>query len=392
VRRGVARGPGYARRVEEQDGAILVYPDDHIDPPLSFVCVGGVHLALLATFAFCAWQWRVARRAAKLADAALRNDAVLAEGHDVIAGTVELAEGARRAVRVEVVQVGTERKGKHGWSHTWTERSRRTLAEPFYIRTPDDTRVRVEPGEAPLLVDALDRMTWTERATRTRIAQLSPGERVIAEGYLERAPDPESRRGGRGYRDSALGWVLSPPPSRPMALSTEPLGKRFRLRARAFVITSLFLGVVALGTEALLFTHTMRAAFGEDRIGVVLSKRHYTTRGSKGQIHHHYELSYSLGPGYTYSDELDLDDWSPMLSGMRIWVRVVPTFPSTRAVGRGASVGFFLWLFAAIGALVIIGWAFATHTRKRWYEGKVVNAGGGRLPEPSGEVAPDPVG
>src|SRR6185369_6868987 len=123
-------------------------------------------------------------------------------------GHVALAEGAARAVRVEVEQAGTESESSGVWSHEWTEVSRRVFVEPFYVVDAAGRRTRVEPRDDVLLVDSMNGKILVNLTRRIRTAELTPGEEVWASGELTAALDPEGATSG--YRDAA-GLVLRAP-------------------------------------------------------------------------------------------------------------------------------------------------------------------------------------
>src|SRR5262245_46714252 len=97
------------------------------------------------------------RRRARAADSAFDASAPLGTGPSFVAGVVEHSRGADVAVKVVVELRGREWKTAKGRTvHCWEEVRRRTSALPFYLRHASGERVRVEPGNEPVLVDALD--------------------------------------------------------------------------------------------------------------------------------------------------------------------------------------------------------------------------------------------
>lgn len=368
---------------------LVVYEDGHVDPPLSHVMVGLPELALLLGFVLLVAQALRARRRGRDAEAALDPEAPLRAGETFVVGTVELAREAPCAVRVRIEQAGTETHTKSGWTHRWAEYDRETEAHPFYLRHPSGERIRVEPGAEPLLVDAVDAWEQTGTLLRTGVAELSPGERCIGEGLLERAPDPERRDGDRGYRDMAQGWVLRPAEGERLHLSTEPLGRRHRLRFRGLLKAAVIGLGIALGAQLFVGTYLARLFVGERIRAEVESKRHYTTRTSRGGTNQHWEVvarwpvSEPQVRGWErYAGDLDELDWQRAREGRPIWVRHVEGSELARGFGAGSSVPLVLYALFLLAAFVTLGiWGGALRHR-RWYEGKLVHTGSGRLPAP----------
>ena len=80
-----------------------------------------------------AWSlyWWLQHQKRAVAERAFDARAPLANGHAVIAGQVELEQGATGpAIQVVVQQRGREWKSKHGWHHNWTETSRAVRVRP----------------------------------------------------------------------------------------------------------------------------------------------------------------------------------------------------------------------------------------------------------------------
>jgi hypothetical protein len=54
-------------------------------------------------------------------------------------------QGHTLAMQVDLVESGREGKSRSGWSHLWSEESRKLTARPFYLVRADERRIRVEP-------------------------------------------------------------------------------------------------------------------------------------------------------------------------------------------------------------------------------------------------------
>ncbi len=115
----------------------------------------------------------------------------------IVRGTVAYARGEELAFRIEVDQ---ERIGD-GSKGVWVEKKRRTIARPFYIETENGERVRIEPSADTPLFDRLEESRESLSNVRKMIAELSQGERIVAEANGA----PEARG---GYRDSGRDATL----------------------------------------------------------------------------------------------------------------------------------------------------------------------------------------
>ena len=368
------------------DPVIVVLENNTVGAPSSHVCVGAVCATLLLATVFCAFAARKSRRAAREADEVVKNAAPIVPGARFVAGKVELAQGQGMAVEVTVTQFGNETQTKSGYSHTWKEVKRSIQVRPFYLRHESGTRIRVEPPQSVLLVDALDQMEWTAQNHRRRRAELVPGEEAVVEGSLQRGHDPEAMQSG-GYRDAAvLGWVMKPAADGGMHISTEDLSRRHTLRARAFkktLVYSILLGVLA---QVPLVPYWTRVFSGEDVAATYVSRDMQMGRDRKGNRFNLPMIMLELGEGTDrrlLRKQIDTFDYAKLPEpGAKIWVRHVPGDLETTALGRGSPVSIIAFFFAAACAAVAVVLAWNTHRHRRWYEGKLVDAGQGRLPEP----------
>lgn len=358
----------------------------HFGSPSSHLCVGSAFAIIIVSLLLTLIRRSRALRRAAMADARVDPTAPLAPGRALVAGTVELARGAPLAVRVRIEQRGTEHKGKSSWSHTWSEVDRRTEAHPFYLRREEGERVRVEPGTRVLLVDDVDEVELLARDRRVRIAELTEGENAIVEGVLERGADPERRGAGDAYRDAASpGWILRPLSTEPLHISSEPLGDRHRHRAGELLKAAVLIAVLGLGTVPAAPTYLARQLYGETVEASVVERRHYTTRerDRRGMMRTvtHYVAALEAESGQR--DELGLDyrDWTRLREHQRLTYRRVADWLDASALGPGGSIH---WIQAAIlAALALVAFAAAevSHRARRWYEGKLVETGQGRLPD-----------
>ncbi len=365
-------------------GSILFdfHADDHIDPPFSHYWVWG----LVGTLAYCIlrsiMQRAKALRLARASDTAVNPQAPLTTGDRFVCGKVEYAEGQTTAITVRVVQYGTETKTKHGWSHQWKELNRATEAWPFYVRRPNGERVRIQPGNAPLLVDKPNQITWHERASRTRIAALAPGEDVIVQGALVKDHDPESRHGS-DYRSSGQGWVMHPPTLGRMEVSTEPLGERHRKRARAFGKTSIYLLIALALTNLIFLQYPFRLFGGVDTCAEIVRKDISISTDSKGRRNIHYQVFVRVNASESpiLTRELHDSDWEQVEARSILAFRYVPMWRSASELGSSTSTHFLSIIFGTLVTIIGVGIYTQTRSYRRWYEGNLEDTGSGKLPE-----------
>lgn len=339
------------------------------------IVVYALHIVLpLAMTAFVAVRAMRARRRGALADARWESGAPLEPGPAVLHGSVELAPGRAVAMRVEIDQQGSQTKGKNGWSHAWTEYARRTIAEPFYVEDRRGARVRVEATPEARLVDALDQVHRSEETRRTKVAEVTAGEDVFVTGELVRGRDPDAG----SYRGAETTLVMRAPEGGRLLVSAEPLGERFRAMARSertfgliFVILGLVFNLFDLGFH-------LRTFAGTREIAEVVAFEETTGKNA------HCRVTGRLADGSTFDEDLTRG-WCSDLAKLR-------------AGGQGARVPVVhagsSWLFVQIGAepgvhvvsvilgVIFLGIALLLYRvrDKPWYEAKVVDVGGGRLP------------
>ncbi|MBW2459954.1 MAG: hypothetical protein JRI68_36030 [Deltaproteobacteria bacterium] len=362
-------------------------PEDHLGPVGSAIIGYGVCVAIpLVLFILLLMGWLRERVRAAKARASFNGTVVLEPGETVIHGQAEYAAGADAAVRVEIIQDGTEQKLQKGWKHTWTEVSREVLAQPFYVQVSKDQRVRVEPPDDTMLIDDMDETIFVDSTTRKRAAAISPREEIYVNGELCQAADPEAEG---GYRAGGKAWVLRGTSKGNMLISTEPFQARFERQARRFRNGAIVTFLVLAFAQLLCIDYHMLLWRGAIVTGEIVSQRHYTTKGNKGKVTHHYEVKTKLGDGVELKDEVDEEVFQRMTPGTTVAVRRVPGSTVFMRVGPTASLPLWAGILAFVGAAVLcmLLLAFAL-TSRQWYEKKLVDGGSGQLPE----VAPAPPG
>lgn len=348
----------------------------------------GVDAIAFIAIAWCVLEILEARRAARQAKRIEESNLLLHEGARFVRGQVEFSEGTNLAIRVTISQEGTQRAYKNGHTHTWTEIDRQIEALPFYVRTTNGDRIRVEPPVDVMLVDRLDQMEWLAPAFRRRRAELTSGEGAVVEGRLEQGMDPELHGPNGTYRTTgSKGWIMKPTKRRGMYVSTESLSRRHELRARAFSRTMIFVVIINVIAASVLFQYRTSLLFGRNVAATYGGKKHYQTRDSKGRVIGHYAalVSYMDDPNYVFSEQVDLDydDFVklPQKSG-RIWLRYVPGKNWATTLGVGVSVNSALLIISAIFVGIGFYRVIRAKLHRRWYEGHVVEQGHGPLPVP----------
>ncbi|MBK9265682.1 MAG: hypothetical protein IPM54_38570 [Polyangiaceae bacterium] len=370
------------------DEILTVFENNHVDPPWSHALVLSLDAIAILAVVWCIRQVREARRAARQAKRLEQSSLPLHEGSRFVAGHVELAEGAKTAIRVTITQEGAEHEVKNGHRHTWTEVHREVEAVPFYVRAANGERVRVEPPVDVMLVDKLDQMEWTSAASRRRRAELTPGERAIIEGRLERGPDPETKGAGGSYRAAvSMGWIMKPTKRKGMYVSAESLSLRHELRAKAFVWTTIFVSLLGIVATSSVVPYRARLIRGKTVVADYIGKGTYETRDSKGRtrIHRTAIVNYSDDEQHNQIRrfEVDSDDYDALPLGRgKIWLRQVGAHPWATALGKNSSVASWQIALAATALGLGIYWIIRTHRHRRWYEGPLIEDGDGTLPPP----------
>ncbi|MBL8605454.1 MAG: hypothetical protein JNK72_26220 [Myxococcales bacterium] len=377
---------------------ILVYANNHIDPPWSYVIMLGFTVFALAALYFAFQQRSLARRAEAEAEQMQHAQQPLKQGMGFVAGQVELARGETLALDVTVTQHGTESHTKNGTFHQWNEKARQVRARPFYLRHPSGARVRVEPGQQVVLIDRLSQRAWVEPAVRRMRASLAPGSFVLVEGTLSTGHDPENAAAQGGYRDGALGWSMVPRPDGSMEVCCEPPARRHALRARGLGRSLKWAALTMILGLAPAVGFFSRLVLGSDESLYLQRTATWTTRSRRGGTAHHYGMYVTRPRGGWANEryELDEDDYVRLeqLSGpAEVWMRVVPDSPALTSPGQGTSV--HVGVAAFLGLMTALGWGVVMtgHNYRRWYHpGAAKHHGKGPLGMPTGERFADETG
>jgi hypothetical protein len=292
----------------------------------------------------------------------------------VVSGLVELAHDETVAARVEVEQEGSETESSGTWHTRWTERNRTVTMRPFYVSHPEG-RVRVEPEDRAFLVDAMDGIILVNTTHRTRFAELSPGERVFAVGWLEQGQDPENRS---DYRSGGRGWVLRAPPGEDLLLSSEPLHERYVRRACAQALVALIATVLLAVFCASVCTYVARVTRGVTVIGTVEDRS--TSTDSDDNVS--YQLTVVLERGVTLQLDSNQATYEAAVPGTQVPVRDVPSWQDATVLGEGPTLNVGIPLVGALlVALMLLARFLIRRAFSTWYEAKVVDSLSGRLDE-----------
>lgn len=335
----------------------------------------GVHLAAPAAYGLLTFvELLVFARRARRADARWMEDAPLRPGEAVLRGAVELAPGHDAALRVEIDQVGTESKGKNGWSQTWRETARRVHAHPFFLHDRRGPRVRVEPDQRAMLIDGLDRVERADVARRTKIAELSPGEEIYALGELVLAPET-----GGAYRGGGDALVLRPPRRGRMLVSSEPLGERYRSAPPARA-TGSSRSASTCSSSPWRTSGTTRARWGRAEIGVVEESVARTGKNARCAV------TVRRPNGETFEDTLAHRECRRLPRGTRVPVVAIPGSPWFAHVGQVTGIHAASGILGTIALLFLV--LLHRLPSRPWYERPLVETSSGRLETPERRAHP----
>jgi hypothetical protein len=347
----------------------------HLDAGRSSFFVDVVATAgLLVVAAVALRQSLRQRRLAARADASFQPDAALVPGDAVVMGTVERERGADVAVRVEIEQEGTETENSGLWSYNWIETGRKVRVHPFYLRHASGRRIRVEPDEDVMLVDAMDGVIRVDLTKRVCVAELVPDEEIFAIGELRLAPDPEAPLWG--YRERAEGYLLVPPRGRSMLLSSEPLGTRFARRAAFHLRWAVIAAVAALTFNALFASFHARRWLGKTVDVRVTQLRQYEDSDDDD----HFQVTMRDADNFIFSDEVSRSDFSRLREGDTIQARYVSSWRSATAIGPDATAHSRAYFAVPLLGVIALAYLLRARSTRPWYDHKkLVEMGSGRL-------------
>lgn len=308
-------------------------------------------LVLVASLVFLLLRWHVARTQSEEAT-------TLGQGEALLRGTVVFARDHRAAMRTEILQVGIERRGKHGPRTQWREVDRKSEVFPFYLKRPNGERVRIEPSQETQLIDTIRTVSdvaalnvastqGTVKASsrmggRRGVAELSENEDVWIRGSIVSGIDPEAEG---SYRGQAAVPILRASKAQPLVVATAPLDTTARHMAFFELQFVMLASVLMLVFTAFVVAPVVDRGMGEERTGTVTSC--IMTRNSKGRFAG-YSTTVALEGGEFITEKLT----GMMAKGSR--VPVLQGHFSTQ-VGREPTVNwvvlftsFILWGVCAV--------------------------------------------
>lgn len=371
--------------------ALSTLPRSRIKPDTSSALIFLLALGPWTLVAGWSLFWWLQHQKSAVAERSFDARAPLRNGHTVIVGQVELEEGASGpAIQVVIQQRGREWKNKHGWHHNWTETSREVRVRPFWVRTFQGERVRVEPDERVVLRDDLSRIERSSRFDRVRFADLMPGETVHITGSLFGA---NAQPPGGAYRAMTQEPVLRPSREAPMVVSTERPGESAQARARHYRNWFVGAAIVALALPAVVFpTAALLGLTGETVRAQPVATRHWQRyhkpKNRPGYYIQHYGLrsvQREGGRDRVLTDECSEAAWSCVNAGACPSVQYTVSALSDEVVqigvgpqlteGRGVLLGVLAGLLALVFPLSVFG-------SRPWYlQRKVVDGAKGPLPD-----------
>jgi hypothetical protein len=315
-------------------------------------------------------------------------------GH-VVAGKVELDNGEKIGVRIDIVQAVKNHTSKNSRWHTWSEVSRTVAPGPFYLVREGAPPIYVEPDTNVLVVDTLETDYPMDRPQmRVRTADVKVGEDFLAYGDLHQAPHP---RAHDAYRDS-IGWVLRPPKRGRMLLATEGIRDRYKDRIRflqrsALICAAIFCVVHAFATvpfvTAMLFGHETTTTAVRTDTYVTHNKNTTTT---------HYQLVTRASDGFALTQDVPYATYAQARSAIDQGKTVIVPLHRTgdlvwaSYLGQPTVSGPFLII--GIVAIVIAFFVIRSGYRSKyaWYDKKTLDEEGAQghwvEPRPLAPVAP----
>ncbi len=365
---------------------VVMEPQGALSPTLSFVSallLGGGITALFVTVLsrFLGYRGRMLRAES----IAKRGPMPLAPGPTLLQGTVETENGAP-AVRIEIDQIGTERKNKNSWSHEWKEQHRHVMTRPFRLRLPNDEIVMVMPEDKVRLVDDLTTEKF-DGNRRMRIAQLTHKEVVWISGFLSQGAQ-KGHQATSAYRAGPSEWVLRGTMTEPLEVSSGDLKRQFSYWLGFHKVAAILMGIIFAAIHVIAFGHyyallvtgqAVTADITQTSTYVTRNKRTLTTHYV---IHGEFRIKSQL---IEVKDEVRQDVFVAAKSGD---VKQAPfvystVFPALHSIGHHAvqsSVLVAVAWFVLVACLLLY---FSTRSfAMPWYEqSKVKESGSGMLSE-----------
>lgn len=363
----------------------LIEPHLALDIGTSFAWAALVGPGMSALFGLAVWRLLRYRGRVLRAESIAKQAPSLEAGPALLAGKVETDDQAP-AVRIEIDQIGTERKNKNNWSHRWEERNRAVQVRPFRLRLPTDEVVNVVPDDRIRVVDDLVTDKF-EGAYRRRVAELANGETIWVSGTLAH----EGQRAGAStaYREGPSAWVLRGTSGEPLEVASGGLSRQFTYWKSFYKWAVALLGAAFLLVQVVLFGpyYLLFCAGKTETLNITRTRTYITTNKNTKTTHYviHAQLPSKSGGPRELEDEVRLSIYEAARSGQLKQAPFVysPLVPAIHQIGSHASLGGLRALGGTAVLIVsVILFALARRNAMPWYEQKtVVERGSGRLDE-----------
>lgn len=208
-----------------------------------------------------------------LAQRLVRSAVTPKQGEAILSGVARFARGTSHAMTLEVIQAGETFSPTDDPHTRWEEVSRTQRFDPFYVECASGERIRVEPSQHTLFVDALamrgdDALKPSERKG---VATLEDGEPVWVRGRMERSMDPEQGEGYRGGGAAAL--VFRCAARSPLRVSTIPLDVEARNVVKHQKEAAFVFAVLTLAFFAITAAPFVDRLYGTTTVGEIVSCR-----------------------------------------------------------------------------------------------------------------------
>lgn len=335
--------------------------------------------------AFFAWFHR--RNA--LVERSFNPNAPLRDGPGVVFGTVEAEAGWQGPlVRVDIHQQGREWQHKGQWSHNWTETWRNVHTRPFFIVRDDGVRVRVEPSPNVIVRDRHDNIIRHNLTSRTRVAEITAGERVHVTGVVVGAAQNAS---AGAYRAGFGTPVVRPPTVGRMVISAEAPGDTSLARMRFHRNWAVALMVLfAFAVSVIVPTFEVLSLTGRTEWATPTAVRNWRVwvkpKNSPGYWAYHYAVQGTVmrdNTAITVDDESGPDVHRAVeeQTCSQVPFVVSTVAPSVHQFGTAPYLTVGRCILLGILCLVlVIAYPASVVSSRPWYmKKKVVDGGGGRL-------------
>jgi hypothetical protein len=198
----------------------------------------------------------------------------------LLRGRVTFARDCDFAMRVVIEQSGKPFEGNrrnvyprvppHEWA--WTELSRTSAIQPFYVVRDDGTRVRIEPAATDVLASPLvvDAAAISEKSRRRVVAELQQDAEVLVYGTVCEGADSEANAADfserSGYRGTNfIGQIMRATSAAPLLISAAPLEDESPGNARRLALFAGGIGACAFTFSVFVAVPFVSRALGDVR-------------------------------------------------------------------------------------------------------------------------------